>query len=224
MDLSDDDPDIIARLILYMYFGDHFEYIDDDVGWESIAKLLNCPAREVKLTTCVLDAELVAAADKYQMPDALVSYCKIRYIDSMEFDWSSLREESSVFDFIASVKIIYQAAPTAGLRGRAITTAQEHITPLQHIPEFLDLLAIPDFAVDLVTKGLWQSLWCKLCVQYVKLEPDQPAEDGNTENDEINEKYDEIWDWIDYGKPQKWGWFACRGCDQKGTCTEARPT
>jgi hypothetical protein len=125
--------------------------------------------------------------------------------------------EGIVLGFIASVKIIYQTPPVAGLRGKAITTAQRNLAELQHRQDFHELMqATPDFAIEIAAKGLAQSLWCASCSEYVYFGPVIPSVDERA-------KCKNIRDWIDYEKPQDWKAFMCRSCKQEGTCLRVRP-
>ncbi len=214
VDLSDDDPETIARLLLYMYFGEHPHYMLRPTDWQrSLAKLLHRPGEViVQGITLPSEAILVAAAHKYQMRDSLLDKCKAAYKDRIK-DWDSSSDEDMVLEFIASLRIIYQSAPAAGLRGRAITTAQYAMPVLQHRKDFHELmLATPEFAIDLATKGLRHVLWCKHCSKHMTFDPSVAARD----------ECKKIWDWIDHGRPQDWKAFQCKFCYRSGTCTEMR--
>ena len=79
-DLSDEDPETVARLILYMYFGRHALEPTRNIGWQaSLAELLGLPKADmVKLTLPGL-AALIAAAYKYQMSVSLTDLCTRAY-------------------------------------------------------------------------------------------------------------------------------------------------
>jgi hypothetical protein len=65
-------------------------------------------------------------------------------------------------------KIIYRSPPAAGLRGRALLMAQSGLEELQHSAEFLEfLLATPEFATDVATKGIEHGFWCSCCQMYL---------------------------------------------------------
>ncbi|KAF7504600.1 hypothetical protein GJ744_002027 [Endocarpon pusillum] len=222
VDLSDDEPWIVARLILFMYFGQHPHNLPIKTEWQtSLDRLLDHPQATATVGP-VLDmedqslsiaAKLAAAADKYQMPQSLMEACKAVYMESIWDEWLESLFPHLIPQFIASIRIIYQTAPAAGLRGRAITTAQFKMKDLQHRHDFKELvLATPEFAYDVAAKGLRQSLWCQECWGYVDFDPyEHPA------------KYHKVWDWIDHGKPQDWSNFVCRLCGKTGGLTEERP-
>jgi hypothetical protein len=213
VDLSDDDPEIIARLLVCLYSGGHV----DDGSKAILARLLDRDKDTIIESTLPLEAKMIAVMDKYQMPDTLVNDCKRAYIARVADMWNDFFLEEMTIEFIDSVKIIYQMPPSAGLRGRATTTAQYSMVELQHRPDFRELmLSIPEFALDVATKGLRQALWCKSCATYMEFPEGQPPVANKT-------KCDKIWDWIDYAKPQDWTDFACRFCGEKGRCTEVRP-
>jgi hypothetical protein len=214
-DLSDEEPEIVARLILFMYYGqDHPPHAtSEQESMMRLAKLLDRPGDTIIKNTLSVQAALIAAADKYQMPDTLVDCCQAAYNYRVEAEWCSPGQEV-VIDFIASVKIIYQSSPAAGLRGRAITTAQSNIAELQHVLKFRELLlATPEFAIDLATKGVRHGFWCRACVSYTNLPEDELLTDYCRE----------LWDLIDYEKSQDWEDFNCALCKQKGACTDVKP-
>lgn len=208
MDLSDENPEIVARLILYMYFSRMgFATPGGNVWTTSLAKLLN---RSVAMKFDKISSlpTFVSAADKYQMPEDLAHSCQEAYEDMLEDAWY---EEDTFLEFIASIKVIYQTAPRAGLRGRAITRAQIYMVELQHREDFRKLmLSTPEFAVDVATKGLRQSLWCNECRDYVDITPYKPL-------------VVKLWGWIDQGKPQDWTQFKCPKCEGIGTVVEEVP-
>lgn len=214
-DLSDDEPEIIARLILFMYNGkDSLGSSPKPATVALLAKLLGHPDKATLSTNLALQATLVAAADKYQMPDTLLEACKSTYYETGRDMWERGLSHRSILDFIASIKIIYRSPPAAGLRGRAIVMAQFSLAELQHTSEFLELLlATPEFATDLATKGTRQGFWCSLCETYVFLR----------ENVMYCDDVSKLLEWIDYGEPQSWKDLACPTCNEIGTCTEVRP-
>jgi hypothetical protein len=164
-----------------------------------------------------LEAALVSIADKYQMNNSLVEQCKAAYVARIDLGLFGSGDEIIIREFIESVKVIYQSEPAAGLRGRAITTAQCHLADMQYRKDFHELMiATPEFAIDIAVKGFQQSLWCRTCSDYVVFEHHESPSAMRT-------KCDEMWDWIDYGKPRDWKTFACIFCEEKGTCTELRP-
>lgn len=141
------------------------------------------------------------------MSKSFVDQCKKVYIDRIQTEWW----DHIIMEFIASVKIIYQTPPAAGLRGRAITTAQYKMPELQHLRDFHELmLATPDFTIDIVARGLRQSLLCQCCSGIIDFDLDEPPIDTST-------KCDEIWDWIDYGEQQDWKDYSCKVCGALGT-------
>jgi hypothetical protein len=134
-----------------------------------LAKLLGHPDEATLMTDLTLQVALVAAADKYQMPDTLMEACKSVYLQSAHLIRVALTHDL-VFDFIASLKIIYRSPPAAGLRGRALLMAQSGLAELQHSAEFLEfLLATPEFATDVATKAIQHGFWCSCCQMYVLL-------------------------------------------------------
>jgi hypothetical protein len=70
-----------------------------------LAKLLGHPDEATLMTDLTLQAALVAAADKYQMPDTLMEACKSVYLQSAHLIRVALTHDL-VFDFIASLKIL----------------------------------------------------------------------------------------------------------------------
>jgi hypothetical protein len=97
---------------------------------------------------------LLAAADKYQMPVGLVDGCKLAYLDRAETICKRWPPEDGVVEFPESVRIIYRTLPVAGLKGRAITAAQDNLDTWQHRQDFQDLVQeIPVFVIDIATKG-----------------------------------------------------------------------
>ena len=201
-----------------MYFGQHPHNLPKETEWQtSLARLLDCPQTAIVDSTLTLEATLAAAADKYQMPQGLMNGCKTAYIDRIWDEWHELLFLHIISEFIASIRIIYQTAPAAGLRGRAITTAQYKMHELQHRDDFKELmLATPEFAFDVAAKGLRQALWCQECCGYVEFEPyERPI--GHPS------QCHKVWDWIDHGKPQDWRTFICRLCGKTGSLTEVKP-
>lgn len=189
-------------------------YLFEVDGWaRSLDKLLGRPAEAIYEKFSLLST-LIAAVDKYPMPNDLMDDCRVRYMEILESSWD---EESTVAEFIASIKIIYQTAPEAGLRGRAITTAQHNLTELQHRKDFRELmLSTTEFAVDIATKGVRQSFWCRKCSDFLDFEKF---------NSPVNPcgEYHHLWDWIDQGKPQDWRDYKCTNCEGMGTIAEERP-
>lgn len=205
MDLSADDPGVIAHLLVYMYFG-HLEFsLGDKFDWQSsLVKLLN-RSSEIMLEDLPSLATLAAAADKYQMPRGFVGICQAAYVHVTE-ELLVLHWEHIIPEFIESIKTIYQSAPSAGLRGRAITVAQRHLGELQQRKDFRDLMLVtPEFAVDIATKGQRQPLWCRKCNHYWEI--------GSNATYFM---YGPVWDWIDYGEPQEWVGYKCKKCGKGG--------
>lgn len=179
--------------------------------------MLGRPKDDIVDITLPQVSRLIAAADKYQMPVKLADQCKAAYDNRMSKIWWSRRSKNYILEFIASVKIIYQTNPAAGLRGRAITTAQVDMNERQHEPDFLKMMrATPDFTFDVATKGLRQALWCNSCSACVSCTTQKPLVYGTTQSRKL-------WDWIDHGIPQDWKAFECKVCCSKGSCSEARP-
>lgn len=215
-DLSDEDPDIIARLITFMYFGQHPHDMEVETACAfetSLAILLTRPEDDDAASTLPLEASLITALDKYQMPDVFVNGCKASYFCMIEEGLELCLSEPMVLEFIESLRIIYQGPPSAGLRGRAITTTQYNIGALQHRRDFRQLLlAIPELALDLATKGFQQRLWCTACSAYTEF--------ILTFEDDLMVKTTQVWDLIDYGKPLDLTKFDCRNCSVTGKCVE----
>jgi hypothetical protein len=114
--------------------------------------------------------------------------------------------------FIDSLKVIYATSPSAGLRGRAITTVQEKLGDLQRREDFLNFLyAEPEFAADIATKRLRQELWCKSCSRYGAVRPKSVLFAPPT-------GWIKLWDWVDHGTPRDWTGFECSLCGKKGQC------
>lgn len=220
VDLSDDDPEIIARLIAFMYFGQH----PHDMGGTtacafeaSLATLLTRPERDVVESTLPLEASLVTAADKFQMPATFVNACKTAYIDRIQAHWSTCLSGPIALELIDSLRIIYQAPPSAGLRGRAITMTQYNMGELQHRGDFQQLLlATPELALDLAAKGYHQRVWCRACSAYtVFIHYSEPVGDVT--------QCTQVWDLIDYGRPLDLGDVECQLCCMVGDCTAHKP-
>lgn len=200
-----------------MYFGQlPYKSAPSVDGQASLTKLLGRPKDEINEITLPQLAALIAAADKYQMPVSLADQYQTAYERRIHGIGCSDDSKNLILEFIASVKIIYQTNPAAGLRGRAITTAQYIMDDLQHEQDFLELMrATPDLMFDLTTKGLRQALWCSCCRKGVGSAPDvAPIKK--------RKRCHKLWAWIDYGNPQNWTAFECRVCGRRGSCSEVR--
>lgn len=206
-----------------MYFGQHPSNMSFGTEWQtSLVRLLDRPQAAAnagkvlnkKHNTLSVEAALAAAADKYQMPQGLMKGCKREYMGKIWNRWDNLHFLHIIPDFIASIRIIYQTAPAAGLRARAITTAQYKLRELQPRQDFKELLlTTPEFACDVAVKGLRQALRC-YCWGHVDFGlHDQPIDTHDCH---------EVWDWIDHGKEPDWSTFVCRYCGTRGTLPEKK--
>jgi hypothetical protein len=150
--LEDDDPQMIATVIVFLYGG---TYPTTKKGAEDSAKSLEKLLSSKTQAQCGQDAQgnpltrhasLYGVSERYQCPE-LKSACWGAYI-------TSLSQNCSTSDFISSIHVVYETTPEAdkGLRKWVVVFSQGYKSRLQLHPSFKALFkSRPDFIFDLTT-------------------------------------------------------------------------
>jgi hypothetical protein len=164
--LEDDDPALVARLLVYLY-GEVYPVGDEgqEVWGNSLGKLFGGDTEVPENSSgssdqpLSLHAALYGLADKYGCP-SLKHDCQQAYIKTLQGDFS-------LADFISSINVVYETTPEGddGLRKWAVWVAQGYSDMLQLQPSFKGLImSRGDFCWDLTTKyQRVNRFWCTSC-------------------------------------------------------------
>ncbi|KAF7504609.1 hypothetical protein GJ744_002036 [Endocarpon pusillum] len=163
--LEEDDPQMVARLIVFLYSRTYpMTGKDAKKSADSVRRLLASndqayrdQSEDEKLLT--FHASLYGVADKFECHE-LKELCQNAYI------WG-LHGSFSIPDFISSIKVVYETTPETdiGLRKWAVFVAQGYKAMLQSHPSFKALfMSTPDFGWELATAYTEdQKYWCTRC-------------------------------------------------------------
>jgi len=141
IDLHDDDPCIVEKMLHYLYEGNYEDSISEPIGTGNTLTPSSTSSDE---TPAHIHARVYNIGDKYGIT-GLVDLAKRR------FDKSALRQDLQDVNFISVIALVYSTScpGNSGLRGFLTQNARERIRSLKDRPEFLEVLkAHPDFAFE----------------------------------------------------------------------------
>lgn len=182
VDLPDDDPKIVARLLLFLYTGGYPVHLTEE--WhrlnnenyyayrKQLASVIRCNDNEDEIPTSSLcvEAAVHGIAEKYVVP-RLKELSAEAYQECMDAKWNK-RCPETIAEFIRSIKIVYNTTkPSDRLRDFVVWQTQIDYLTTVHFRAFQELFTSNgDFAWDLVAKGkAKQWVWCNRCKGNVQL-------------------------------------------------------
>ena len=170
VNLENDDPELVARTLVYIYGQDYPVTFQEKSRFANSArKLLPGCSPDPKggskdANPLSIHAAVYGIADKYNCR-SLKNTCEQAYV-------GQLSTQTSFRDFIHSVNIIYETTPVGdkGLRKWAVWFSQSYKEAIQIHPGFESLFrSRADFAWDYATN--YQNIgryWCEKCTKYAQ--------------------------------------------------------
>jgi len=170
--LDDEEPAVVARVLQACYSGNYAgaeqecllpSTINSDRATCSVPYPSGPP--EISSIGCVLQAEIYAFADKYEMRN-------LRRLAISKFEARMKSKDLGAGEVLEATKVIYNNIPRNDdkLRKHVVYYAQTHMLEIQRLPRFQQLMANVDFAWDFGTKyGSRAHVFCTRCSEWTKI-------------------------------------------------------
>jgi len=173
--LDDEEPSILARFLQACYTGGYGSEVQEHVLPQMIDNartLCLAPSSdslpEIDSIGCVVHAKIYAFADKYDIPN-------LRRLSLSKFEARIKDGDFKAVEVLEAAMVIYDKLPIIDdrLKKHVVYYAQTHMLGIHKLPNFQELMSIPDFAWDFGTRfGSRGDVCCPECVDRTKISAD----------------------------------------------------